>query len=507
MKRILFFLALFPLMLQGQVQNSKLADRLLLEVLSGANALSGAAITSGTPTSGVTYQMGNVGGSSDFSASGAVTTANGVVFKADGDAPAAWDGAILRPINAYAGTSPDPSYKMTNSGAIPTYGHKGNDSYLAFDGVDDKIVVPLTRPAGAYTVIVRFRTNAIGAEQHLAEFKGSQFYITAGGKLLFGGPTGVLSNTTIISKIWHTAASVYDGTQIKIYLDDSLDCTPVTDAPVLTDDYITVGAYNGTNYYLSGGISYLSVFNCALSADSIAFYSDKANHPKSSDLDGSGNEATLILSPEGMISQSTWRDYYNTIDVAVGNGATSPRLVKSWAGMNAWRFNGSTSYLTKASAADNLTGHISGSFWINLSSFGEGVSGSDNYGDVLISYNGSNKKMVGYCIGSNSTGLGKFCLTRMGSTEATSATSSISLNKWYHIAFTSTLTGITNIYVNGVISGTINQNAGTPAAGTTLIIGNSIDGNISLQGCVENLKIWKSILSAEQIALSYGIYD
>lgn len=68
-------------------------------------------------------------------------------------------------------------------------------------------------------------------------------------------------------------------------------------------------------------------------------------------------------------------------------------------------------------------------------------------------------------IGINSTN--RIVLTRNLVTYSQTALNSIVFNNWYHVTITSTSAGIANFYLNGVQSGSVNQNGGAPLAGTT----------------------------------------
>ena len=73
--------------------------------------------------------------------------------------------------------------------------------------------------------------------------------------------------------------------------------------------------------------------------------------------------------------------------------------------------------------------------------------------------------------------------------------------KIYHLGFTRTSVGTTNVFVNGVLSGTANQSSGTPAAGTTnVLIG--LDGGGSgfvFDGLIYRARGWNRILTTEEI--------
>jgi len=201
--------------------------------------------------------------------------------------------------------------------------------------------------------------------------------------------------------------------------------------------------------------------------------------------------ATLILSPEGMYP-GLWRDAYHSIDVSVGTGSTSPRLVKSQAGMNAWRFDGTDDYLTKASAGDGLTGDITIVGWIKPQSI-TSVSGSSR----RIFSNTKTMILIGTA--------GAIVFYRNGSTSLATANGTIVPETVYYLVITSTSSGTSNIYLNNVLSKTGSN--GSPVSSTTYYIGADAAGVGPFLGIIEGLKIYKRLWSAEEISLGYSLYD
>jgi hypothetical protein len=94
---------------------------------------------------------------------------------------------------------------------------------------------------------------------------------------------------------------------------------------------------------------------------------------------------------------------------------------------------------------------------------------------------------------------GYLTFSRDGSTYINSGAASIAINNTYNVLITSTTTGVTNFYINGVLSGTANQAAGTPASGTTWIIGS--DGTNFFTGTVKKLSINGELLDTDRIKL------
>ncbi len=89
-------------------------------------------------------------------------------------------------------------------------------------------------------------------------------------------------------------------------------------------------------------------------------------------------------------------------------------------------------------------------------------------------------------------------------TTSTSANNSISLNSWQFVVITRLVDGTANFWINGIRSGTSDQNSGAPALGTNnVIIGNNNAGARAFDGMVDELRIYDEVLTAAQI---YDLY-
>ena len=94
-----------------------------------------------------------------------------------------------------------------------------------------------------------------------------------------------------------------------------------------------------------------------------------------------------------------------------------------------------------------------------------------------------------------------------GSTPANSANSAVPISSWYHIAITRPTAGTnTNIYINGVLSGTANQNSGTPATGSgNGIIGNYYTSTIrTFDGYIAHVKVRNYLATTAEITAEYN---
>ena len=170
-----------------------------------------------------------------------------------------------------------------------------------------------------------------------------------------------------------------------------------------------------------------------------------------------------------------------TITAGTGGSATG------WRGdaNGAYEFDGAD---TKIDCASDFVGTtaITVTAWINISSLGE-----NNTGKLI-----DNGK---FQIKTSSSGGVRLRIYSDGATQTRSGV--LPLNRWVYIAVTRDATGAnTNTYFDGVLTGSANQNSGTPTAGTTnVIIGNNNAQTNTLDGKVQYLRIYNRILSLDEI--------
>lgn len=148
-------------------------------------------------------------------------------------------------------------------------------------------------------------------------------------------------------------------------------------------------------------------------------------------------------------------------------------------------FNGSTSKLDFGNI-DALTGDITICGWVKLRR-------TTNLNRLI-----DNRKLELFLNN------GRFYFERNDATDATSAASSLVTNKWIFLVITSTCAGVTNFYLGDyktspIVSGTANQSAGTPIAGSAnILVGNLSSSTYALYGLLPQLRIYKSILTLQQ---------
>ena len=137
------------------------------------------------------------------------------------------------------------------------------------------------------------------------------------------------------------------------------------------------------------------------------------------------------------------------------------------------------------------TGAFSIAVWININSFGEGPSGRiiDN-GKCLLFTSSTNDQLQFRSDGTNA---------------ALSATDSLSFNTWLHVVGTRESDGTANVYVNGVLSGSADQDSGTPQVATTnVIIGSDSGGTRDFDGKMQGMLMFPRVLTATEVSNLYN---
>ena len=204
---------------------------------------------------------------------------------------------------------------------------------LSFDGVDDYAWVsdaPSLNPTNI-TVIAYFRPYTLTGEHTIVgkfdwvEGKGTfalkQAYDTVKFWLIYGTDiAGVSAPDALSIGEWCYAAGVYDGSYIKLFINQTLTSQTSETRPLLPSDAdLNIGRRgDGANVeFFNGEIAYVLMYNRALSDDEIAqIYNDPDHPPKSGlvlwlhdtsidaenniwrDLSGKGNNATIYGATE-----------------------------------------------------------------------------------------------------------------------------------------------------------------------------------------------------------------
>ncbi len=188
---------------------------------------------------------------------------------------------------------------------------------------------------------------------------------------------------------------------------------------------------------------------------------DEGSGSTAADLSGSGNTGTLVNSP-------TW---------IAGKAQT---------GLS---FDGTNDIVTAASDPIG-SGAASISVWIYPRSLGQVTASIINNGKAVMSYGYNNR--ISFCSD--------------GVTCPNNANFAVAFNQWSHVVVTRDASGLVNFYINGALSGTANQNSGTPApASGQFRIGNTQNGAHTFDGIIDELRIYPRALQQSDIGDLYAL--
>ena len=152
----------------------------------------------------------------------------------------------------------------------------GNSQYLT---ISDAAQVGLDI-TGAITISLRVKPGNLSiAKYYVAKHGASGNYgytlgQSAGNKFTFSlssdgtALTTVASNTTLATGTWYHIVAVYNGTDMRIYVNDVLDCTPVayTSGIVNNSQGLYLGCTSVPNTYMTGTLDDVAIWSRALSA-------------------------------------------------------------------------------------------------------------------------------------------------------------------------------------------------------------------------------------------------
>ncbi len=297
-----------------------------------------------------------------------------------------FDNIVIRELNASALALPNPAYNLTNTAAMPTYGHKGNGSYWAFNGVDDYI--PISVPAfgtGDFSVVIRFKLNVWKTYNFLLDTNGSfSMYVAVDGKLNIFRRGG---------------SSIFSGGNVPINTDNTIVYTRLSGAYSLTingtnytgsdaNDYdvaiLNLGRAYDVDHFLNGSVSSLLAFNYALDAAGVTYYSNPANHLKAVDQITTAEATTNVLvNPNFSSGDTDWIKAAGWTIVDQGGGDYEG--VATNVGDEASIYQGSVvtgglPYITKFT----ITNYTSGSVEMNLGGIhGTARSSTGTFSEVI----------------------------------------------------------------------------------------------------------------------------
>ena len=313
----------------------------------------------------------------------------------------------------------------------------------------------------------------------------------------------VTSTTNVSNNVWHHIVWVFNSNVAQyIYVDGKFEkqaSASVDSSGSGTDGRI---GYDGilSNGYLNGLIDDVRIYNYALTAGQVQqIYNETAK------LKINPNSSAKIKVSTGLVGYWKLDDNNALTSVIDYSGKGNTGTAYSGTATSTSVLSTSTAMVGRAMSFDGVddkvditSGQIIGSGAMTISAwiYPKGWGGN-NLGRIV-----DNGKTI-FFVENNIKPL--LFSSNGGITVKSPADSAIGLNNWYHVAATRDSIGLTNLYVNGQLSGTANESSGTPINGTTdLIIGSRVaDNNRVFNGLIDEVKIWNYARSAEQIKQDY----
>ena len=334
---------------------------------------------------------------------------------------------------------------------------------LEFDGKDDRILVPdspslsitkditisiwlkftkLPSATKNYPIVKKRKTSSDSYQLSIKDTGEPRWTIDT------GTPISVDGNTPLNDGQWHFITTTWDGSKLSVYLDGRLDCTPVGVVGVMQDtgDDIGIGWHNGevgTSWeYYNGSLDEIAIFNRAKSANEIKFDYNVYYYP------------------------TIYYEHYKPIDNQI-NLDQNKGTIEMWV-KPAWRGNDGKIHTLFFSGYSN----IQDSFYI--------YKGADNTLKFLTRDNESNGQ--GYPMVD---------------------VSHWKKDNWYHLAFTWDPMGYKQIYVDGILENSEEDNYLPNASYSKIYIGAYRNGSYVFDGVIDELRISNKVRSLMEICEYY----
>jgi hypothetical protein len=346
----------------------------------------------------------------------------------------------------------------------------------------------------------------VSASRGVANKLSAEIYSTGGSTHY----TTITSSANINDGNWHNAVTVFDGTNLSLYVDGVLVAGPTTwqGGNITTDATNTffIGSSGSTSGplvpYFSGNIDEVRIYNRALSAAEITnLYNQKA---------ATFGQANSVALSTGLVgywpldgATTNWLTG-STTDLSVsGNSGrliglsttTSPTIGKIGQGLQFTGVSGYVSINKNLSTLCSAT-NCSISVWVKPSGVGVSNATVSNGTGVITDANGDFGILRVLYKGVDAL----WAQNNDGAEEAVGVT--YTPNVWTHIVAVHT-GGVLSIYKNGVFASS--TTSGNSAALGLLNIGRNWSGGGVFKGGVDDVRVYNRGLSAVEIATLYQL--
>lgn len=195
---------------------------------------------------------------------------------------------------------------------------------------------------GSFSIEAWIKTASIGTRKQIINFglptvinQGAWFFVNTSNKLEFdlSNTAGPSSAETITNGVWHHVASVFNGSNVQLYVDGLASGSPFTMYPnIASSTYNGIGArIDVLSWHFDGQIDEVAVYNAALASSTIS------SHFNSVGYSASGTFTSSIMD-SGQSSTFTTLDYSAsalagtsvTVDIRAGDVLTPDGTWTLW---------------------------------------------------------------------------------------------------------------------------------------------------------------------------------
>ena len=402
-------------------------------------------------------------------------------------------------------------YTLTNNGATLTtdkngvsnqaYSFNGTSNYMTTTGAN--LVSPGT---SSFSIAIWIYANNIAANARFAAMRNVgntgafwEFQIYTDSKIYFNAYDG--TNTTQVSSVALSSTTWYhvigevdrEASKVRLYINGALaQETALTATNSLSNTTFAIGAYPNNSNWFGGKIDEFRYYNRILTQyeKNQLYYG----------YDTTKNQYGILrkgLLAEYHFSGNVTDSSGNSYDLT--NNGASLTTDKNAVSNQAYSFNGSSNYMTRATVSKGIVWSIS--MWINTSSLA---------GTYYISFDGGTAYVDAFAISSSGITVRIAGSASSFSLSDTIVATGFSTSTWYHVCFTRD--GDTfKCYVDGVLrstttgAGTYNLGSTTMEIGVYRYSGGSRLGYFS--GTIDEVKIYSRVISDTEVKMLAQGYD
>lgn len=320
------------------------------------------------------------------------------------------------------------------------------------------------------------------------------------------------TGAAIAANTWTHVAITYNNGTYRTYINGNQVSTGSYSGIASLNGYSTIGAYDDlagdVNSYFPGTIDEVKLYGYERTAGDIT-QDMNGDHP----APGSPVSSAMV---HLKMDEGSGTTAYNSGNLGTSANGTMSSFSSPATSTSGWTENGKISNalifdgsgdiisLGSGTSLDDLSA-ITVSAWIYPTGWGGG-----NFGRIVSKENASTA--FGFTL-VNDSSQGSIRIYRERSTspaQATAATSSISLNTWQHVVgVLDTTNNIIKLYINGrEVSSYIDQTMGSGTvnsdASNNMNIGNRTAADRGFSGRIDEVRIYNSVLTADQVSLLYN---